>query len=90
MASIRNESLLAITDYHQRNIEIPKRSDGKPYYTSEYFGQNVFTIKDMERTLPKSIFQKFIQQQKVNIFFFFLFNILFMVKKKNNKVFVKV
>jgi glutamine synthetase len=64
MASIRNESLLAITDYHQRNIEIPKRSDGKPYYTSEYFGQNVFTIKDMERTLPKSIFQKFIQQQK--------------------------
>jgi len=87
MASIRNESLLAITDYHQRNIEIPKRSDGKPYYTSEYFGQNVFTIKDMERTLPKSIFQKFIQQQKVNIFFFFFFNFLFMVKKKKKKNF---
>jgi len=85
MASIRNESLLAITDYHQRNIEIPKRSDGKPYYTSEYFGQNVFTIKDMERTLPKSIFQKFIQQQKVNIFFFFLLNILKKIKKKKKK-----
>jgi glutamine synthetase len=64
MASSRNESLLAITNYQQRNIETPKHANGKPFYTSEYFGQNVFTIKEMERTLPKSIFQKFIQQQK--------------------------
>ncbi|ORX45777.1 glutamine synthetase/guanido kinase [Piromyces finnis] len=64
MASVRNNSLLAITNYNQRNIEPPKRANGKPLYTSEYFGQNVFTLKEMERTLPKSIFQKFIQQQK--------------------------
>lgn len=64
MASTRNESLLAITNYQQRNVEIPKHDNGKPLYPSEYFGQNVFTIKEMERTLPKSIFQKFIQQQK--------------------------
>jgi len=67
MSSTRKESLIAITDYHQRNVETPRRADGKPFYTSEYFGQNVFTIKEMERTLPKSIFQKFIQQQKVII-----------------------
>jgi len=64
MASTRNESLLAITNYQQRNVEIPKHDNGKPLYPSEYFGQNVFTLKEMERTLPKSIFQKFIQQQK--------------------------
>ena len=64
MASTRNSSLLAITNYNQRNIELPKRANGKPLYTSEFFGQNVFTLKEMERTLPKSIFQKFIQQQK--------------------------
>jgi len=64
MASTRNSSLLAITNYSQRNIEPPKHPNGKPLYTSEYFGQNVFTLKEMERTLPKSIFQKFIQQQK--------------------------
>jgi len=64
MASTRNSSLLAITNYNQRNIEPPKHANGKPLYTSEYFGQNVFTLKEMERTLPKSIFQKFIQQQK--------------------------
>jgi len=72
MASTRNSSLLAITNYNQRNIEPPKHANGKPLYTSEYFGQNVFTLKEMERTLPKSIFQKFIQQQKVYINFLFI------------------
>jgi len=47
-----------------RNISLPKHEDGKQYYPHEIFGQNVFDLSVMEKTLPKSVFQKFRQQQR--------------------------
>jgi len=41
-----------------RNISLPKHEDGKQYYPHEIFGQNVFDLSVMEKTLPKSVFQK--------------------------------
>jgi len=49
-----------------RNITLPKHEDGKQYYPHEIFGQNVFSLSVMEKTLPKSVFQKFRQQQRGN------------------------
>jgi glutamine synthetase len=47
-----------------RNITLPKHEDGKQLYPHEIFGQNVFNLSVMEKTLPKSVFQKFRQQQR--------------------------
>eukprot|EP00833_Pecoramyces_ruminatium_P003811 jgi/Orpsp1_1/1177843/evm.model.c7180000063089.1 len=47
-----------------RNITLPKHEDGRQLYPHEIFGQNVFDLNTMERTLPKSVFQKFRQQQR--------------------------
>lgn len=48
-----------------RSIEYPKLPSGRPKYTAEIFGENVFTLKTLQNTLPKPVYAKFIQQIKV-------------------------
>ncbi|RKP27977.1 glutamine synthetase type III N terminal-domain-containing protein [Syncephalis pseudoplumigaleata] len=35
-----------------------------PYYPSELYGRNVFTLKDMANALPKSVFASFLRQMR--------------------------
>ena len=50
-----------------RNVEFPKHASGRPKYPSEIFGENVFTLRTLQFTLPKPVYAKFIQQIKVHI-----------------------
>ncbi|KAI8393873.1 uncharacterized protein BYT42DRAFT_552521 [Radiomyces spectabilis] len=49
-----------------RNIEFPTKPDGRPQSVAEVFGQNVFTLKEMSKMLPKPVFKSFIRQLKGN------------------------
>ncbi|KAG0230029.1 hypothetical protein BGW42_001192 [Actinomortierella wolfii] len=44
-----------------REIEYP-RIDGKPVYTSEFFGENVFGLDKIAKALPKPAFAQFLKQ----------------------------
>ncbi|KAF9937504.1 hypothetical protein BGZ65_001436, partial [Modicella reniformis] len=48
----RVESLKDIIDRPTRCISYPKK-DGKPVYTSEFFGENVFHLHQIAKALPK-------------------------------------
>jgi len=61
-----------------RNISLPKHEDGKQYYPHEIFGQNVFDLSVMEKTLPKSVFQRFRQQQRGKL----IYNIIAIINYK--------
>jgi glutamine synthetase len=45
----------------KRVVEFPKKN-GIPLYTSEFFGENVFSSRIMAKYLPKPVFQQFIKQ----------------------------
>ncbi|RKO87926.1 hypothetical protein BDK51DRAFT_39028 [Blyttiomyces helicus] len=47
-----------------RTVEWPQEN-GKPVYVSKTFGVNVFSLKTLSETLPKSVYARFIQQIKV-------------------------
>ncbi|KAI9091736.1 glutamine synthetase type III N terminal-domain-containing protein [Phlyctochytrium arcticum] len=46
-----------------RNVEWPQTGN-RPAYTSEIFGTNVFSLKNLQTTLPKPVYGRFIQQIK--------------------------
>jgi glutamine synthetase len=48
-----------------RSVEWPKTGQ-RHSYPSEIFGQNVFTLKTLQQTLPKTVYARFIQQIKVS------------------------
>ncbi|GBB97205.1 hypothetical protein RclHR1_02940007 [Rhizophagus clarus] len=45
----------------RRVVEFPKKN-GTPLYTSEFFGENVFSLKTMAKCLPKPVYQQFVKQ----------------------------
>ncbi|CAO3648386.1 unnamed protein product [Mucor fragilis] len=47
-----------------RDLEFPKGSNGKQLVTSEIFGSNVFSLKEMGDRLPKPVFKTFCNQLK--------------------------
>ncbi|CAB4438394.1 unnamed protein product [Rhizophagus irregularis] len=47
----------------KRVVEFPKKN-GTPLYTSEFFGENVFSLKTMAKCLPKPVYQQFIKQMR--------------------------
>ncbi|SAM09800.1 hypothetical protein [Absidia glauca] len=49
-----------------RNIQFPTTKDGRLQSTSEIFGQNVFSLKEMSKMLPKPVYKNFIKQLKGN------------------------
>ena len=61
MAYIRSESIKALLSTSPREIEYPKSSSCSfsPKLISEIFGQNVFSMKNIEHYLPKPMFKKF-------------------------------
>ncbi len=46
-----------------RSIEWPKTGT-RPAYTSEIFGSQVFSLQTLQKTLPKPVFSRFVQQIK--------------------------
>jgi glutamine synthetase len=48
-----------------RTCEWPKTTDGKNAYISDIYGTNVFTLKKLQQTLPKTVYARFVQQIKV-------------------------
>ncbi len=61
----RLQSVLDSVSRPGRSCEWPKASDGKNAYISDIFGTNVFTLKKLQQTLPKTVYARFIQQIKV-------------------------
>ncbi|OZJ01810.1 hypothetical protein BZG36_05163 [Bifiguratus adelaidae] len=57
----RIASIVAGIQGNPRHIEFPK-DNGKPRYTSDIYGENVFSLKEMSRTLPKPVYQQFLRQ----------------------------
>ncbi|KAF9969230.1 hypothetical protein BGZ73_008517 [Actinomortierella ambigua] len=60
--SARVETLKEIVGRSPRSITYPKTQDGKPKYTSEVFGENVFSLAQMSKALPKPVFASFMKQ----------------------------
>lgn len=46
-----------------RSVQWPQK-DGKPKYISEIYGSNVFGLKRMQDSLPKTVYARFVQQIK--------------------------
>ncbi|KXS19069.1 glutamine synthetase/guanido kinase [Gonapodya prolifera JEL478] len=61
---MRAESAVAQLDKPVRSTEFPQTSKGLPESLAAFYGQNVFTLKKMQETLPKPIYQRFLQQTK--------------------------
>ncbi|PIA15756.1 glutamine synthetase/guanido kinase [Coemansia reversa NRRL 1564] len=62
---LRKSALVAAaTTSGKREIEYPRKADGKPKYPSEIYGENVFTLKTMAKALPKPIFASFLKQRR--------------------------
>lgn len=67
MSSSANEARKgAIRDNVQRpSREVPyPRKDGKPIYTSEFYGENVFGLAQIAKALPKPAYAQFLQQMR--------------------------
>ncbi|KAI9595124.1 glutamine synthetase type III N terminal-domain-containing protein [Syncephalis fuscata] len=64
MADQRKNAIIASVSRDHTIRAFPQRPDGKPYYPSELYGRNVFTLKDMANALPKSVFASFLRQMR--------------------------
>ena len=64
---LRNQAVLDSLR-SSRQVQWPQ-ADGKPKYISEIYGCNVFGLKTLQQTLPKTVYSRFIQQIKVSCFF---------------------
>ncbi|KAG0076480.1 hypothetical protein BGZ90_008640, partial [Linnemannia elongata] len=47
-----------------RSIQYPRKPDGKPVYTSELFGENVFHLQQIAKALPKPAYASFLKQMR--------------------------
>ncbi|KAF9917269.1 hypothetical protein BX616_001526 [Lobosporangium transversale] len=47
-----------------RVLSYPKKADGKPVYTSEFFAENVFTLQQIAKALPKPAYASFLKQMR--------------------------
>ncbi|KAF9438143.1 hypothetical protein BGZ76_009517 [Entomortierella beljakovae] len=45
-----------------RSLSYPTKPDGKPKYTSEFFGENVFSLQQIATSLPKPAYASFLKQ----------------------------
>ncbi|KAJ1732161.1 hypothetical protein LPJ61_002179 [Coemansia biformis] len=61
---LRKNALVAAATRPKRDIEFPRKEDGRPKYSSEVYGENVFTLKTMAKALPKPIFASFLRQRR--------------------------
>lgn len=62
--SARVESLKDNINRPTRVISYPKKADGKPVYTSEFFGENVFHLQQIAKALPKPAYASFLKQMR--------------------------
>ncbi|KAF9943052.1 hypothetical protein BGZ75_007567 [Mortierella antarctica] len=60
----RVDSLRSIIERPTRVISYPKKPDGKPVYTSEFFGENVFHLQQIAKALPKPAYASFLKQMR--------------------------
>ncbi|KAJ2005286.1 hypothetical protein H4R26_002043 [Coemansia thaxteri] len=61
---LRKSALVAAATGQKREIQYPRKADGRARYPSEIFGENVFTLKTMAKALPKPIFASFLKQRR--------------------------
>ncbi|KAJ1865327.1 hypothetical protein LPJ73_000031 [Coemansia sp. RSA 2703] len=61
---LRKSALVTAASAPKREIQYPHKADGKPKYSSEIYGENVFTLKTMAKALPKPIFASFLKQRR--------------------------
>jgi glutamine synthetase len=65
MAESRTGALLEQLSRNPRSINYPVNpSTGSPKYISEIFAENVFTLKQMQKSLPKPVFADFVKQMR--------------------------
>ncbi|KAG0264663.1 hypothetical protein BG011_006370 [Mortierella polycephala] len=62
--SARVESLKDNINRPTRVISYPKKADGKPVYTSEFFGDHVFNLQQIAKALPKPAYASFLKQMR--------------------------
>lgn len=57
----RTSAIVATGTRPSRQVDWPQTGD-RPSYVSEIYGQNVFTLTQMSKTLPKPMFKEFVNQ----------------------------
>ncbi|KAJ3090710.1 hypothetical protein HK102_002895 [Quaeritorhiza haematococci] len=60
-STARTQALLGNVERKSRQVEWPKHGD-RPAYVSEIYGENVFSLQTLQKTLPKPVYARFIQQ----------------------------
>jgi glutamine synthetase len=68
MAAIRSESIKTLLKTSPREIEFPKSNTCPINHKllSEIFGQNVFSLKELQHYLPKPMFKKFTESLRAS------------------------
>ncbi|OMH79885.1 Type-3 glutamine synthetase [Zancudomyces culisetae] len=62
---IRKEIMLkSASKIEDKGNQWPRNEKGRAVYSSELFGENVFSFKQMARSLPKSTFSNFLKQRR--------------------------
>ncbi|KAI8582787.1 hypothetical protein K450DRAFT_226904 [Umbelopsis ramanniana AG] len=64
-ADARSTTIAETISREGRNVEYPQKN-GRPQWISEIFGQNVFSLKEMSKRLPKPIYSTFLKQIRGN------------------------
>ena len=63
MSGERTQALQDAVNRGTRNVEWPK-VDNRLAYISEVYGESVFSLNTLQKTLPKPVYARFIQQIK--------------------------
>ncbi|OLY80937.1 Type-3 glutamine synthetase [Smittium mucronatum] len=63
-SSSRTNALIGSFNRSKPVVEYPRRADGRFVYPSEIFGENVFSLKMMAKSLPKPVFTAFLKQRR--------------------------
>ncbi|KAJ1972491.1 hypothetical protein H4R35_004646 [Dimargaris xerosporica] len=62
-SNVRKSALIEAANRPVRHVAFPER-DGRAMYPSEFYGEYVFTTKDMAKALPKPVFADFLKQKR--------------------------
>ncbi|CAM0136006.1 hypothetical protein VKS41_005616 [Umbelopsis sp. WA50703] len=64
-ANARLNTITETISRESRNVQYPQKN-GKPQWISEIFGQNVFSLNEMSKRMPKPIYSTFLKQIRGN------------------------
>jgi glutamine synthetase len=59
----RIDAVVGVVQHVPRTVEYPRDKDGRPKTPSAMFGENVFSLCQLRKSLPKPVYAQFIKQK---------------------------